>query len=80
MVIDGTNPPTESKFRDEVILAIIKAYSMSNAPLSTNEYSYGIAMESGPMVVASAGVEFATRGTAVNALIAHFYHHFASCY
>ena len=44
VVIDGTNPPTESKFRDAVILAIIKAYSMSNAPLSTNEYRvcYGI--------------------------------------
>ena len=35
---EGTNPPTESKFRDEVILAIIKAYSMPTAPLSTKEY------------------------------------------
>lgn len=38
------------------------------------------AMEAGPMVVAGVGVEFATRGATVNALTAHFYHHFASCY
>ena len=75
---EGINLPTESKFRDTVILAIIKAYSAPNAPLSTNDYRvcHGSRAYGGSRRRCKVCHKRSNRQCPT----AHFYHHFASRY